>query len=67
MARAPQPEKLAAIEASRTDGEYTILIKDEGGKGAGYLLSSDQALQLADKLDDLLADEEAEQDYSSAA
>ena len=67
MARAPKPKKLAFVELTRADGEYTIRVEDEAGKTGRYLMSSEQALELADRLDELLADEEDEQAGSSAA
>ena len=67
MAREPKPKKVAVVELTRVDGEYAIKVEDEAGKTGRYLLTSEQALQLADKLDDLLADEEDEQGYPSAA
>jgi hypothetical protein len=39
---------------------FQLQIEDEGGKRALFQLMSGQALQLADRLDNLLADEEDE-------
>ena len=67
MARAPKPRKVLVVELTRVDGEYTIRVEDEAGKTGHYVLTSAQALELANGLDDLLADEEDEQGCPSAA
>ena len=55
------------VELTRVDGEYAIRVEDQAGKTGLYVLTSAQALELADRLDDLLADEEDEQGCPSAA
>jgi hypothetical protein len=67
MARAPKPQKLARIDVTRVDGQYRFHIEDEGGESALYEATSEQAIALADALDDLLADEEDEQALPPAA
>ena len=60
MARTPRTTKLAKITVSRTGSEYQIEIESDAGKTVRVDATSDQVLKLADALDDLLADEEAE-------
>ncbi len=60
MARAPKAKTLAHVTVTRTGSTYQIQVEDEAGKKALFELTSDLALRLADKLDDLLADEEDE-------
>lgn len=60
MARAPKAKTLAHVAVTRTGSTYQIQVEDEAGKKALFELTSDLALRLADKLDDLLADEEDE-------
>jgi len=61
MARSPRTKKLAKITVTRVEGEYQLQIEDEAGKTIRLNATSDQALSLADTLDDLLAEEELEQ------
>ena len=67
MARAPKPKKLARIDVTRVDGQYRLRVEDEAGKSALYEATSEQAVAVADTLDDLLADEEEEQALPPAA
>jgi hypothetical protein len=60
MPRAVKPKKLARIAATREGSIYGLRFEDEAGKKVLFELTSDQALQLADGLDNLLADEEQE-------
>ena len=61
MARALKAKKLATIAADRDGRIYRLQVEDDAGKKALFELTSDQALRLADTLDNLLADEEEEQ------
>lgn len=61
MPRAAKPKKLAHITATREGSIYGLRFEDEAGKKVLFELTSDQALRLADILDNLLADEEQEQ------
>ncbi|MGO4706832.1 hypothetical protein AB4072_13770 [Microvirga sp. 2MCAF38] len=61
MARSPRTKKLAQITVTRVGGEYQLELEDDAGKTVRLGATSNQALKLADKLDDLLADEEIEQ------
>jgi hypothetical protein len=67
MTRAPKPQKIARIDVTRVDGQYSLRIENEGGKSALYEATSEQAIALADALDELLADEEDEQALPPAA
>jgi hypothetical protein len=53
-------QDLATITATRDGSTYQLQIEDEAGKKGLFGLTSDQALQLAYDLDNLLADEEEE-------
>src|SRR4051812_9181636 len=61
MPRAAKPKKLAQIAATREGSIYGFQFEEEAGKKVLFELTSDQALRLADSLDNLLADEEQEQ------
>jgi hypothetical protein len=61
MAQFPIMKTLANIAVTHVDGEYRIRIEDQSGDTAVYRASSDQVVDLADMLDDLLADEDEEQ------
>ena len=60
MPRPLKAKTLVTITAARDGGTYQLQIEDEAGKKALFGLTSDQALQLAYVLDNLLADEEEE-------
>jgi cold shock CspA family protein len=60
MPRPLKAKTLTRISAAREGSTYQLQIEDEGGKKALFELTSRQALQLADVLDHLLADEEEE-------
>jgi hypothetical protein len=60
MAQFPIVKTLATIAVTRVDGEYRIRIEDQSGDTAVYRAVSDQAVDLADMLDDLLSDEDEE-------
>ena len=60
MPRSPKAKLLTHISAAREGSTYQLQIEDEAGKKALFQLTSQQALQLADVLDNLLADEEEE-------
>jgi cold shock CspA family protein len=60
MARAPKAKPLAQVAVTRSGGTYQIQVEDEAGKKALYELSADLTIRLADRLDDLLAEEEDE-------
>ncbi len=60
MPRSLKAKALARISAAREGSTYQLQIEDEAGKKALFQLTSKQALQLADGLDNLLADEEEE-------
>ncbi len=60
MPRSLKAKALAHISAAREGSTYQLQIEDEAGKKALFQLTSKQALQLADGLDNLLADEEEE-------
>ena len=61
MPRVAKPKKLVQIAATREGSIYGLQFEDDAGKKAVFELTSDQALRLADRLDNLLADEEQEQ------
>ena len=61
MAQFPIMKTLATIAVTRVDGEYRIRIEDQSGDIAVYRAVSDQVVDLADMLDDLLSDEDEEQ------
>ncbi len=61
MGRPLKAKKLANITVTRDGGTYWIGTDDEVGKRALFEVTSDQALRLADTLDQLLAKEEEEQ------
>ncbi len=58
MPRSPKAKVLTRISATREGSTYQLQIEDEAGKKSLFQLASQQALQLADMLDNLLADEE---------
>jgi cold shock CspA family protein len=60
MPRSLKAKALTRISAAREGSTYQLQIEDEAGKKALFQLTSKQALQLADGLDNLLADEEEE-------
>ncbi len=60
MPRPLKAKTLTRISAAREGSTYQLHIEDEAGKRAVFQLASKQALQLADVLDNLLADEEEE-------
>ena len=60
MPRALKAKTLARITPAREGSTYQLEIEDEAGKRVLFELTSDQALRLADELDNLLADEEEE-------
>jgi cold shock CspA family protein len=60
MPRPLKAKTLTRLSAAREGSTYQLQIEDEGGKKALFELTSRQALQLADVLDHLLADEEEE-------
>jgi CspA family cold shock protein len=60
MPRSLKARALSHISAAREGSTYQLQIEDEAGKKALFELTSKQALQLADLLDNLLADEEEE-------
>src|SRR3712207_7644014 len=60
MPRSLKAKTLTRISAAREGSTYQLQIEDEAGKKALFELTSKQALQLADVLDSLLADEEEE-------
>jgi hypothetical protein len=61
MAQFPIVKTLTTIAVTRVDGEYRIRIEDQSGDTAVYRAVSDQVVDLADRLDDLLSDEDEEQ------
>ena len=61
MARALKAKKLAQLAVKREGSIYRLQVEDEAGKKVLFEITSDQALRLADTLDNLLADEEEEQ------
>jgi hypothetical protein len=61
MAQFPITKTLTRIIVTRQDGEYQLQIEDASREVAVYHTGSEQILQLADELDDLLAGEEGEQ------
>jgi hypothetical protein len=61
MAQFPITKTLTRIIVTRRDGEYQLQIEDESREVAVYHTGSEQILQLADEVDDLLAEEEGEQ------
>jgi len=60
MPRPLKAKTLARITPAREGCTYRLETEDEAGKRVLFELTSDQALQLADLLDGLLADEEEE-------
>jgi hypothetical protein len=62
MARVPRIRKIAKIMIERVGSEYEFAFEDDGGKTLRLSATSDQALTLADMLDDHLAAEEMEQE-----
>ncbi|MBL0408056.1 hypothetical protein JKG68_29610 [Microvirga aerilata] len=52
---------LATIAVTRVDGEYCIRIEDRSGDTAVYRAVSDQVVDFADSLNDLVSDEDEEQ------
>lgn len=60
MAQHPIARTLTRITVTRHGGEYQLQIEGELGEIAVYHTGSEQILQLADDLDDLLAEEEGE-------
>jgi hypothetical protein len=60
MAQFPIVKTLTTIAVTRVDGEYRIRIEDQSGDTAVYRAVSDQVVDLADRLDDLLSDEDEE-------
>ncbi len=60
MPRALKPKTVASMTATREGSTYFLRIEDEAGKAALFEATSLQTLRLADTLDDLVADEEAE-------
>jgi hypothetical protein len=60
MAQFPIVKTLATIAVTRVDGEYRIRIEDQSGDTAVYRAVSDQVVDLADRLNDLLSDEDEE-------
>jgi hypothetical protein len=61
MAQFPIVKTLATIAVTHVDGEFRIRIEDQSGDTAVYRAVSDQVVDLADMLDDLLTDEAEEQ------
>lgn len=61
MARALKAKKLTHFSANREGGIYRLQVEDEARKKVLFEVTSNQALRLADTLDQLLADEEEEQ------
>jgi CspA family cold shock protein len=61
MARALKAKKLTHFSVNREGGIYRLQVEDEAGKKVLFEVTSNQAHQLADTLDNLLADEEEEQ------
>jgi cold shock CspA family protein len=60
MPRGLKAKTLTSITPGRDGSTFHIQVEDEAGKRALFELTSNQALQLADRLDNLLADEEEE-------
>ncbi len=60
MPRPMKAKTVTRISAAREGSTYQLQIEDEAGKKALFELTSKQVLQLADVLDNLLADEEEE-------
>ena len=60
MAQFPIMKTIANIAVTHVDGEYRIRIEDQSGDTAVYRASSDQVVDLADMLDDLLSNEDEE-------
>jgi uncharacterized FlaG/YvyC family protein len=58
MAPFPVIKTIASIAVTRVDGEYHIRIEDQSGDIAVYRIVSDQMMDLADMLGDLLSHEE---------
>lgn len=67
MARAPKAKTLAHVAVTRSGSTYQIQVEDDAGKKALFELASDLALRLADRLDDLLAEEEEQRPQAAAA
>jgi CspA family cold shock protein len=62
MGRALKAKKLSRINARRDGSIYQLQVEDEAGKKSLFHATSDQALRLADMLDNLLADEEEQRE-----
>jgi len=60
MACALKPKNASQLTATREGSVYQLHIEDLAGKRALFEFTSDQAVRLADMLDNLLADEEEE-------
>jgi hypothetical protein len=60
MPRPLKAKTLTRVSAAREGSTYQLHIEDEAGRKAHFELTSKQALQVADVLDNLLADEEEE-------
>ncbi len=60
MPRPMKAKTLTHLSAARQGSTYQLHLEDEAGKKALFELTARQALQLADVLDNLLADEEEE-------
>lgn len=60
MPRLLKGKILTNIPAAWEGSTYQLLVEDEAGKRALFMFTTRQALQFADLLDDLLADEEEE-------
>lgn len=58
MPQFPIMKTIANIAVTHVDGEYRIQIEDESGDITVYRAVSDQVMDLADRLDDLLSDED---------
>ena len=61
MAQFPIMNTIANIAVTHVDGEYRIRIQDQSGDTSVYRALSQQVVNLADMLDDLLSDEDEEQ------
>jgi hypothetical protein len=61
MDQFPIVKTLATIAVTRVDGEYRIRIEDQSGDIAVYRAVSDQVVDLADRANDLLSNEDEEQ------
>jgi hypothetical protein len=54
-------KRLARITVTRVESEYQFQLDDEAGKTVRVTATSEQVVELADALDDLLAEEEGTQ------